>query len=831
MDEIIDSLINKMRFGKPVLFTGAGFSYGMKNIHGNSPKGVDGLTERLMRECGLSFDGESVSLKDIVDYYMETGKEYELINIIEDEFIINDVCSYHEQIANISWRRCYTTNYDFGFEKASNNSGKNYRSINPLSDANKIRDGDVCVHMNGDLNILSKETLRGEFALSDISYVLNKFHESYWCKLLAKDFEAASAIVFIGYSLYDDIIKTILKSNPLLKEKTFIITSPTAKEIDIFKLGIYGNVLNIGTEGFSVAIKEKYESLVKNERDNRTEILFEFEPSETNSEFEISKTDINNLILFGSIENQKIHSDYIDYLGGKKSYFIPREEAINECLRKIKEGKNVLVTGEIGDGKSIFLQQLLAHTSVKEEIIAYCSDGVDESINMDYLSDLMKIKKAKNKSIIVCDDIIKNDALLKDFSMSQSDNISLIVSIRSIDVDKSELHGIKFDILDISRISPKTLNFNEKSEIDYLISIIDMLNFWDDSKVTNSESSKRNIIERRFGNQLSEVLIDLFNSQNILDKIKRYLAEVTKEESHKKIVFIVLLFKYLNLNINNRVIKFLSENNDIDSVSFRKENKISLIYNQDNSNGFTNKSSLFCRAAIKHGFSNEYKILTLLRFVELVEGEYSKKSNQVDFEMVGLKKSLFIEIMRFSNIDNLLVDKSGKKKALIKYYDDLILKASWLKHESHYWLQLSMAEIANNALGEAQKKLNTAYAIARKKNESKEYSTSKIDTQQARLFIKESLKEQHSEVIWSFFYRAHNLLLSCENKRHRYRQVREYGTFYNSQFSKLSKDKKEHFIHCCNYMLRQIDDIDRDEYSDISIRQCKDILEKITIQN
>lgn len=828
MDHIINSLINKMRFGKPVLFTGAGFSFGMKNIHGNSPKGVDDLTELLMNECDLSFDGEKVALKDIVDFYLETGKEYELIGIIENEFTINNVCSYHEKIASIAWRRCYTTNYDFGFEKASNNVGKNYRSINPLSDAKKIRDGDVCVHINGDLNILSKETLKNEFALSDISYALNKFNESYWYKLLVKDFEAASAIVFIGYSLYDDIIKTILKSNPNLKEKTFIITSPTAKKIDIFKLGIYGHVLNIGTEGFSDAISEKYDLLVKNEKENKPEILCEFDVSDSEQDIEISKTDINNFILFGSVDNKKIHNDYTNYLNGKNNYFIPREGAIYECIKKINEGKNVLITGEIGDGKSIFLEQLLTHILKKEKIIAYRSDSIDESIKMDYLSDFIKIKNSKNKSIVACDDIIKNDILLKDFSISQSEKTSLIGTIRSIDVDKSQLHGINFDILDISRLSPMPLKENGKTEADYLISIIDILNFWDDSKVTNSESSKRNLIERRFGNQLSEVLIDLFNSKNILDKIKNYLSEVTKEPSHKKITFIVLLFKYLNLDINNRIIKFLSENNDVDSISFRNNKSIHLIYSNDNINGFTNKSSLFCRAAIKHGFSNDYKILTLLRFVELVENEYSKQSNQVDFEMVALKKSLFVEIMRFSNIDNLLIDMSGKKKALIKYYNDLILKASWLKNESHYWLQLSMAEIANNDLTEAQNKLNTAYAIARKKNEAKEYSTSKIDTQQARLFIKESLREQHSEAIWSYFYRAHNLLVSCENKRHRYRQVREYGTFYRAQYSKLSKDKKDHFIHCCKYMLRQIDEIDYGEYSDISIRQCKDILERIT---
>ncbi|EPY9770604.1 nSTAND3 domain-containing NTPase [Klebsiella variicola] len=831
MEKIIDSLINKIKFGNPVLFTGAGFSYGMENIQKKSPKGADDLTTLLMKECGVSFGGEKVSLKDIVDYYIETGREYKLISIIESEFTINQVCNYHVDIAKIRWRRCYTTNYDFGFEISNNEAGKVSRSINPLSDSEMLRNGDICVHMNGDLNILSKDSLKNEFALSDISYVLNKFHESYWYKLLVKDFESASAIVFIGYSLYDDIIKTILKSTPSLKEKTFIVTSPTAKEIDLFTLGRYGHVLNIGTEGFANAIKDKYDNLVVSERENKPEILYEVEKTNDESDdLEVSKMDMLNFIIYGSIDNKKIHKDYENYIEGKKSHFIPRWSAICECIEKFKSGRNIIITGEIGDGKSIFLEQLITHIIKKEEAIVYRSNFIDESIYIDYMSDIMKIKKNDKKSIIVCDDIVKNKRLLNDFSIAKSENVTLIGCVRSIDIDNSDLHNINFDILDISRLSTKPANQNEPSEVDYLISIIDVLNFWDENKVTNSESSKKKTIERRYNNQISEVLIDLFSSSNVIGKIKEHLNEATKEISHKKILFIILIFKYLNLDINNDIIKFLSESNEVDSLSFRNNKNISLIYNPNSSDRFTNKSSLFCRAAIKHGFSNEYKIRALLRFVEIVENEYKKPGNIVDFEMVNLKKTLIKEMMRFSNIDNLLMDMDGKKKSLIKYYDDLIMKASWLKNESHYWLQLSMAEIANNNLKNAQDNIDTAYAIARKKNESRDYSTSKIDTQQARIFIKKSLKEQHSDTIWSYFFRAHNLLLSCENKKHRYRQVKEYGTFYNSQFSKLAKDKKNHFLYCCNYMLKEIENVTQEDYSDYSIKQCTDILQKIVNQ-
>lgn len=209
MQEKIDLLIEKMKFGDPVLFTGAGFSYGMTNLKSSQPKGVADLSAILLKDAGI-VDSNEIPLKDIVDFYINENKINELIATLEDEFLISEVCNYHRELAGINWRRCYTTNYDFGFELACSNIQKKMRTINPLTGSEYLRDGNVCIHINGDMNILSKESLSNEFALGDISYVLNKFDETYWFKLLRKDFESAPAIVFIGYSLYDEMIKKFL---------------------------------------------------------------------------------------------------------------------------------------------------------------------------------------------------------------------------------------------------------------------------------------------------------------------------------------------------------------------------------------------------------------------------------------------------------------------------------------------------------------------------------------------------------------------------------------------------------------------------------------------
>lgn len=825
MQEKIDLLIEKMKFGDPVLFTGAGFSYGMTNFKNSQPKGVADLSATLLKNAGI-VDSNEIPLKDIVDFYISENKINELIINLEDEFLISEVCDYHRELAGINWRRCYTTNYDFGFELACSNLQKKMRTINPLTGSEYLRDGNVCIHINGDMNILSKESLLNEFALGDISYVLNKFDETYWFKLLKKDFESAPAIVFIGYSLYDEMIKKILKSSDRFKEKTFIITSPYASPSDLFKLGIYGHVLNIGTESFAEMLMGKYNEIILPIKQVSLRNIVKFDDDEDRKE--ITMVDIHNFLLFGKIDRKKIHSDYKNFLNNEKNHFIPRISYILECVEKIKKNKNILIKSEIGNGKSVLLEQLIKHLSETEDINIYTLAEIDISSPPSYSDDLEKLRDSNVLSVIVCDDLNQNQYLLSDFSMlKHANNVILVSSIRNIEYDKIDFMNVDFDTINIDELSTKPIDESLKSEVDYLIELVDILNFWGEEKVTLPINSKRKILADDYKNQISETLLDLFSSENIINKISEYLDSIVKDPKTRDISFLILLFKYLNIHIDNYIIRGLLGSDYIDSISFKKNEYISLFYSDDKNSGFTNKSSIFCRITLKNLFANKYKTETFLNLVGLIETEKGRRNSEKDSNIIHLKDSLIKEIMRFSNIDNLLKEMDGKKSYLFTYYSDLILKAKWLSRESHYWLQLAMAKIANDRLDDAQNDLKTAYKWANEKQAIRNYSTSSIDTQQARLNIKKSIKEQHDKAVWDYFISAHVLLSKCENDKYRYRQVKEYEKFFNLKYNILSVKNKIGFKSCCAYMLSQIkflSDIDAGEYS---IRSCELTLIKI----
>jgi hypothetical protein len=127
------------------------------------------------------------------------------------------------------------------------------------------------------------EDLASKIKLSDSSYLSpDSFVNSDWYYHFKKDLETASAIVFMGYSMYDMDVKKFLFENPSLQEKTYFIVRNGADFKEVFTLRKYGYVLPIGIEGFSALVEnlEKYQeedgviftdSLIKHD-------IFETEP-------------------------------------------------------------------------------------------------------------------------------------------------------------------------------------------------------------------------------------------------------------------------------------------------------------------------------------------------------------------------------------------------------------------------------------------------------------------------------------------------------------------------------------------------------------------------
>jgi hypothetical protein len=242
-------ILSKINSGKAVVFLGAGFSMSGININNKNLMTGRALSRKL---CNLSGTKESDNLRFASDYYIDQKGESSLIEILLQEYTVKETSEYQKMISSLNWRRCYTTNYDHSFEEAAKHNGINVQSVDIECDVKDYyKRGRLCVHLNGSINSLNQETLNSTFKLSDSSYCSpDSFIESEWNYYFKKDMDFASAIFFIGYSLYDIEIKSILFQTPGLKDKTYFITSSNEDEETKYTLKKYGTVIPLGVEGF-----------------------------------------------------------------------------------------------------------------------------------------------------------------------------------------------------------------------------------------------------------------------------------------------------------------------------------------------------------------------------------------------------------------------------------------------------------------------------------------------------------------------------------------------------------------------------------------------------
>ena len=224
-DNFVD-LFSKIASGNALLFLGAGFSSDCVNISDHTPPTGTKLIE-LMEKIG-EFDGEG-DLKYASEYFIEKKGESALIELLKNQFILKKVNLNQIEICSLPWRRIYTTNYDNAVELAFRENNFNFDCINVEHEPMQyFKKKNICVHINGYIKDLSN-SIPTTFKLTESSYVSpDSFLESKWIKSFKKDLEQCSAILFIGYSLYDIEIKKILFENSLFKSHLQIQPSSQA---------------------------------------------------------------------------------------------------------------------------------------------------------------------------------------------------------------------------------------------------------------------------------------------------------------------------------------------------------------------------------------------------------------------------------------------------------------------------------------------------------------------------------------------------------------------------------------------------------------------------
>lgn len=762
----VDTELLKRRIstGKAIAFTGAGFSFGTRNVLGSVPPMAKELARKLSLLSNLE---ESEDLMFAADVAVEYADRISVLDLLKDNYTLTFVSNSHESICKLPWRKFFTTNYDNSIELACLNVGKRVESVDlSYRPTIYLKKDNVCLHINGKIEGAEPDDLVSKIKLSDSSYLSpDSFTNSDWYYHFKKDLESASAIVFLGYSMYDMDVKKFLFENKELQEKTYFVVRDGADFKEIFTLRKYGNVLSIGIDGFSALVKD-----VKKQSDENgvtfTESLVKHEVFDTQPEFR--DIDSEKLFLYGDYEIEKLH-DSIRRIESIP-YFIKRD-MVSICLENIKGDNNIFITGDLGNGKSIILEMLAYELTVNgyHTYTLRNNDG-------NYISDLDQISRREHTAVVIVDNCSNYPDLINHIFEIKADNLIYVFADRNSNNIKanSTLDFIEHNI-----------DLLSSGEIESVVSIIDNLSTWQNFSALSAERKKKLVIEK-YASQLSLLLLGLINSPNIKAKIKQQTDFIYTNLEHKKTVFCIC--EIANVEPTSSLVSEISGSNVIYNVSLRSSPPFNQLFKVDGTT-IRSKSSILSLSLLNNTFSDIYTRDTLL---EIIERTDSVKDQDVEINKI------FKSLLRFNIVERILPQNQS---ALDRYYEQLKFRCTWLMDSPHYWVQYAMCRLSFSDYTRAQNYLTNAYQKAETKKGT--YHTDNIDTQQARLYLNQCLDNSNSSESYKLFEKAHALLVKLPNEGRKFRQVLLYKKVFDLKYKLFSRKNRVDFEQSCKKLLEQ----------------------------
>jgi len=655
--------LSRSNNGTSILFTGAGFSFGAKNIRGQMPKDSINLSRAI---CKIAKIDEDDDLYYSSEYCLDNSPHHELIDLLKSEYSIKSVSNSHELIAKKSWRRVYTTNYDRVFEIASNNVGKACESISISTPPSQYSQNNQCVHMNGTIENLTKDALTDEFKLSDSSYVTpDTLNNSKWKSTFVVDIEHASAIFFVGYSMYDLDIKRIIKNDIDIKNKTFFIVKPGEDEKEIFKLSKYGTVLDIGIDKFAELVSE----IIADDTSMQSDDL-EFFRKVKNLEREKEPTDNQIVELF--FKGRLLETEIFQSVTDESNYLIKRID-IHKNAQLVADGRNFFVIGDIACGKTIYIKQLAS---------ILCQQGRDVFLlsneEGDYKRDITIINEISPSPIFIVDNAFRHEDVIKDLFTFFGARATFILAGRADFIERTKIGLAKIDLNffedDFERLS--------SDEINCLNRIFNHIGYWGINNSWSNTRKERYLSEKCEG-KFSSILLHFFNSEYVRNEFEKVLSDLRDTKNiNRDVVFVIILLGMLPFSPRKSLVSDICGNDQI----YRPE----FVNNQIVKTLLSFKEG---HVEISSGILSKYILNKYFTGREIVDKMIDIIAH---FEMIKnsspLNNSIFKELLRFKNINFMLPDEN-RGSNLRNFFNRLKSTLSWLDGSPHFWLQYGMANM------------------------------------------------------------------------------------------------------------------------------------------
>ena len=495
------------RPGRAILFTGAGFSQGATNSLDHPVPLARDFAETLAKEIGERPDLPLTLISEI--YAEQTNDPDAFLKLIKATFTIKDAPEYQHTILRYPWKRIYTTNYDDLAEHVSAPDGTLPNSFS--RDTIPLRfEGDYrqIIHLNGYVGAINRDSVVDDFALTLSSYFDKHLFSSRWAATLRHDFELADLIVFIGYSLYDADITNLLGRNPLLRDKTVAIQWSGLSSAEERFLARFGTVHKIGNDGTAGILEEILQTGMPTVVVGGPENFVEIRLPDNPPTLTVTDTSVHALLGRGVFDRDLLFSSLI---GGGRAYLLSRNSVAQICQGLHASGAQVVVHGEIGNGKTLVVEQT-AFSLFRERRRIFIFDRKTEEFNYDieYFSHISE------PYVLIIEEMIANEDIIETVR-SQLSGARTLVTCRS--------SAFEVKIAEIRHLFPpetKVIDINKLSyeDVENLIPILSAGAYWHNFPNTRTNVQKRRIIEKHCRSELASVMLGVVESQALDARIR-----------------------------------------------------------------------------------------------------------------------------------------------------------------------------------------------------------------------------------------------------------------------------------------------------------------------
>ena len=759
-----DEALSAIKGGNAVLIIGAGFSYAATNLNDESLPCGNTLKNNLAKAIDFS---DEYGLDVVSEQYINTYGEFQLLSELKNNYIVKDFDKTYNCLSELKKAHIYSTNYDNLIEKIFEQNGNNIKSYDLNDDCRKANKGNFILHINGRVD--AKTQTMDNIRLTLGSY--NKdFNTNAWIKFFADDLKCAEAIFIIGHSLMPDLDLRRLVVD--YREKCFIIQHPNISKSEKDILSSYGRVCENGVLQFLCDLKRvptpkviKQINSIKLKSFKRIKINKGLTPPTDQEIFDFV------------IKGEETDNVYFQ-INNEFTSLINRNQLISatQCL---KDGKNLILHSNLGNGKSIFLKQLMRMVSDREFLL------YQDNYAADYIKELKKLSEINEKIVLIFDPFNAQYEAIRMLNRYAFGNIQFILMARTPLFENMEnrldedLNNYEKVIIDLNQ-----LTWDECEEINL---ILQEYGLWG-KHAALSEKAQMHILTQNCKSRLQEIILFLFDTCDI----KKRFEELIKDNVNKKIK------KLLVLSFINSVIELRFTINDFNLLF--PDLDVFKIYRNDVLKEFANfnhygnweiKSPIVAKSMLNSDVFNKKEIVdSLIDLTKKLDSLHEGCSSYTN----ALKQLCSCSYLSF--IFNYDIDKS-----YILNYFEAVKSTSFNTSNYFFWMQYAIACVNIQSYERAEKYFETAYSFARRRG--KTFSTFQIDNHYARFLLERQIYSRNVNNAFLIFKQAHQLLIKSkrdsksDNRYYQFRVARNYREYYNIFYNGFDSNEKGAFIICC----------------------------------